>query len=354
MRHSVTTAGRYGPTNGRWPFVTEIQPRRYVSAIIAIAALVAWFWHIATSFAAPSAGPHRVGILCAIACTTTDVTAFKDALSSRGYREGSDIIFLPRSADGELQRLPQLATELADEKVDVIFTTWGTAAALAAQHATASIPIVVGSAGDLVAAGLAKSLSRPGGNVTGVSSMALDLESKRLEILKELLPAVSRVAVFSDPANPYSALAMQQVRSAADLLQIKLSDIVVREKRDIDKAFAAIAGDRLEALCLHGYAPILAGRDRIIKLASDEHIAVVYPLSDFVRAGGLISYGASLGVNATRAAYYIDRILQGSKAAELPIEQPTTFELVINLNTAKALGLTVPPVLLARADEVID
>jgi len=220
------------------------------------------------------------------------VTAFKDALSSRGYREGSDIIFLPRSADGELKRLPQLATELADGKVDVIFTTWGTAAALAAQQATGSIPIVVGSAGDLVAAELAKSLSHPGGNVTGVSSMALDLEGKRLEILKELLPAVSRVAVFSDPANPYSALAMQQVRSAADLLQVKLSDIVVHEKRDIDKAFAAIAGDRLEALCLHAYVPILASRDRIIELASDDHIAVVYPLSDFVRAGGLISYGA--------------------------------------------------------------
>ncbi len=269
MRQSVTTAACEGPTNGRWPFVTEIQARRYVSAISAAAALVALFWHIATSFAAPSAGPHWVGILCAIACTTSDVTAFKDALSSRGYREGSDIIFLPRSADGELKRLPQLATELADGKVDVIFTTWGTAAALAAQQATGSIPIVVGSAGDLV-----------------------DLEGKRLEILKELLPAVSRVAVFSDPANPYSALAMQQVRSAADLLQVKLSDIVVHEKRDIDKAFAAIAGDRLEALCLHAYVPILASRDRIIELASDDHIAVVYPLSDFVRAGGLISYGA--------------------------------------------------------------
>ncbi len=236
----------------------------------------------------------------------------------------------------------------------MIFTSWGTAPGLAAKRATASIPIVAGSAGDLVAAGIVKSLNRPGGNATGITSLALELEGKRLELLKELLPAVKRIAFFRDTTNPYSVLAIKEQRIAAEHLGVELEEIQVHETIDIDRAFATIVDERLKALCVDGYIPLLAGRDRIVALAARNGIAAIYPLRDFVDAGGLLSYGSSLSDNANRAAAQVGKILAGAKPGDLPVERSTKVELVVNLKTAKSLGLTVPQAILARADEVIE
>ena len=307
-----------------------------------------------TVAAQAAAEVHRIGILCPVSCETSDVRAFRDALARLGYKEGENIAFDYRSADGKLKRLPELAGDLVQRHVDVIVTTFGTAAGLVAKRATASIPIVVGSAGDLVAAGIVESLNRPGGNVTGITSLALELEGKRLEFLKELRPAMKRAAFFRDTANPYSVLAIKEQRAAADRLGVELREIQVHEADDIDQAFARIADERLKALCVDGYIPLLAGRSRIVALAAKNGVVAIYPLRDFVEAGGLLSYGSNLSDNAKRAADDVGKILAGASPAGLPVQQSTTVELVVNMRTAKALGLTVPRSILARADEVIE
>ena len=296
---------------------------------------------------------QRVGLLCAVTCGSTDVEVFRSELS-RLHPAVSSIVYVERSADGNLDRLSRLARELVDERVDVIFTTWGTAAGLAAKHATERIPIVVGSAGDLVAAGMVASLNKPGANVTGVSSLALDLEGKRLEVLKQLAPGAQRVAAFGDPNNPYSALALAEQRRAAQTLDFVLEEVAVRDRREVEAGFATLASAQLEAVVLHGYIPILVNRDLIVRLAATNRVLAIYPSREFVQAGGLVSYGASLHENARRAAVHVDKILKGTKPADLPVEQPTKIELLINLKTANALGITIPPTLLARADEVIE
>jgi putative ABC transport system substrate-binding protein len=308
----------------------------------------------AIKIAAQPAKARRIGVLCAVSCRAGDVNTFRDALSKLGYPEGPNLVYELRSAEGRLDRLPDLARELADRRVDIIFTTWGTAAGLAAKYATATIPVVVGSAGDLVASGLVASLNRPESNVTGISSLALDLEGKRLEIIRQILPAIPRVAVFRDSTNPYSVLAIAEQRRAADTLGVSLREVQVHEAGDVDQGFATVAGEGLKALVLHAYLPILASRDRIVERAASDRVVTIYPTREFVDAGGLLSYGTSLDENARRAAAYVDKILKGAKPSDLPVEQPTRFELVINLKTAKALGLDIPPTLLARADEVIE
>lgn len=308
----------------------------------------------ATAAAQSTPKVFRVGVLCPVSCETSDVRTFRSTLAASGYKTGVNIAFEYRSAAGELKRLPDLAADLARRKVDVIYTTFGTAAGLVAERTTGSIPIVVGSAGDLVAAGMAKSLDRPGGDVTGITSLALELEGKRLQILKELLPNVSRIAFFRDTTNPYSILATKEQRTAAARLGVELREIQVHEANDVDPAFETIVGDRLKALCVDGYIPLLASRDRIVDLAAKHRVAAIYPLRDFVDAGGLLAYGSSLDDNAKRAAAYVRKILDGAKPADLPVERSTKVELVINLKTAKALGLTIPSAILARADEVIE
>jgi ABC-type uncharacterized transport system substrate-binding protein len=307
-----------------------------------------------TADAQPAARMRRVGLLCPITCTTAAVRTFRRALAALGYREGANIVFEYRSAAGDLKRLPDLAGDLVRRRVDVIFTTWGTAPGLAAKRATTTIPIVVGSVGDPVAAGLVKSLSRPGGNVTAIASLALQLEGKRLQFLMELMPGLSRAAVFRDTANPYSVLAMKQQRRAAAALGLKLTEIEVDRSSDVGPGFSAIRRQGLNALCIHAYIPVLASLKRIVALAAKYHIVAVYPLRDYVDAGGLMSYGASLDANARRAAADVAKILRGAKPADLPVEQSTRVELVVNLKAAKGLGLTIPPSILARADEVIE
>jgi putative ABC transport system substrate-binding protein len=296
----------------------------------------------------------RVGILCPVTCDTTDLLTFRNELSMLGYAEPSSVAFEYRSAAGDLNRLPELAGDLERERVAVIYTTFGTAAGLAAKRVTAAIPVVVGSAGDLVAAGMVKSLDRPGGNVTGVTSLALELEGKRLEFLKQVVPTISRVAFFRDTTNPYSVLALKEQHIAAEQLGVEIREIQFHEPADVDPAFGTIISDGLTALCVDSYIPVLASRDRIVELAAQHHVAAIYPFRHFVDAGGLLSYGSSLDENAKRAAVYVAKILHGAKPADPPVERSTKVELVINMKVARELGLTVPQTLLARADDIIE
>jgi putative ABC transport system substrate-binding protein len=296
----------------------------------------------------------RIGVLCPIACDGAGVDAFRLALRDLGHVESRTLVFEFRAADGRVDRLPALATELVQTKVDVIFTTWGTAAALAAKRATATIPVVVGGAGDPVKAGIVPSLAKPGGNVTGVSSVALELESKRLELLKQVVPKVSRVGAFWDPENTYSALAIKQEEMAASALGVRLHPVRLRAASDLENAFAALKRDRVEALSVHGYVVTVQNRAAIIAFAAANRMAAIYPLREYVTEGGLVSYGANVAAISQRAAHYVDRILRGAKPADLPVEQPTNLEFAINMKTAKALGLTIPPSLLLRADQVIE
>jgi putative ABC transport system substrate-binding protein len=237
--------------------------------------------------------------------------------------------------------------------VDIIMAA-GTLGPLAAKRATSTIPVVMATAGDPVGSGLVTSLARPGGNVTGLSLMAPDLGGKRLELLKEVLPQVSRVGILWNAANPYSALVFNETESAAQMLGIQLQSIEVRSSDDFDSALTAATQHRAGALITVEDPLTVGHRKRIVDFAASNRLPAIYGLKEFVDAGGLISYGANLADLQRRAAGYVDKILKGAKPADLPVEQPTKFELVINLKTAEALGLTVPPSLLAIADEVIE
>jgi putative ABC transport system substrate-binding protein len=303
--------------------------------------------------AQPPGKKYRIGVLCLVVCEGPEVDEFRAALRELGYVEGGTVDLEYRAADGDLDRLRALAAELAQIKVDLIFTTFGTAAPLAAKRATTAIPVVMGAAGDPVKAGLVQSLSKPGGNVTGLSSVALDLESKRLSLLKELVPTVSRIGVFWDPENPFSKLAVEQHDKASDVLGVQLSKVILRAPSDLEHAFAALKRERVQALFVPGYAGPLKSRAAIIAFAAANRLPAIYVGREYVTRGGLMSYGPNLGAMSRRAAGYVDRILKGAKPSELPVEQASELELVINQRTAKALGVTIPPSLLLRADRVI-
>jgi len=312
---------------------------------------------IASPFAAdgqPAGGPARIGVLCLIGCEGPGVDVFRAALGNLGYVEGRTIAFEYRDAAGKAERLPRLADELVRSKVDLIYTPWGTASALAAKHATLTIPVVIGAAGDPVKAGIVPSLAKPGGNVTGVSSLALELERKRLELLKEIAPKVSRVGVFWHPDNPYSALATKEVKGAAHALGVRILAVRLSGPADLDTAFATLKRDRVEALVLHGYVATLRNRGPIIQFAAANRLPAIYPVREYVDEGGLLSYGANVADISRRAAHHVDRILKGAKPADLPVEQATTVELVVNRKVAAALGLAIPSALLLRADQVVE
>jgi putative ABC transport system substrate-binding protein len=301
----------------------------------------------------PAGTPIRVGILCLSPCQGLAVDAFRRTLQGLGYIDGRTIVFEYRDADWKVERLPALAGELVERKVDVIFTPWGTAAALAAKRATDTIPVVIGAAGDPIRSGIVASLSKPGGNVTGLSSLALELEGKRVEFAKEVFPKVSRVGTFWHAENPYSTLALKQMETAARALGVRIDAIKLSGPSDLDAAFAILKRDRVEVLVLHGYVATLQHRRAIIDFAAANRVPAVYPLREYADEGGLLSYGANVADISRRAAHYVDRVLKGTKPADLPVEQATTVELVINLKTAKTLGLTIPQSLLVRADEII-
>jgi len=322
-------------------------------ALVPLIAL-AIMWTPLPAKAQPAGTPVRIGVLCLIPCQGFAVDAFRQALRDLGYVEGRTLALEYRDAEWKAERLQGLAAELVQSKVDVIFTPWGTEAALAAKRATSSIPIVVGAAGDPVRAGIVSSLTKPGGNVTGLSSLALELEGKRLEFAKEVFPKVSRVGVFWYPENRYSALAFKEVDAAARALGVRLHAVRLSGPSDLQTAFTALKRDRVEVLVLHGYVATLQTRRAIIDFASANRLPAIYPLREYAEEGGLLSYGANVGDISRRAAQYVDRIVKGARPADLPVEQATTIELVVNLKTARALGITIAPTLLLRADRVVE
>ena len=305
--------------------------------------------------AQPSAKMWRVGLLDFAASDAARVTwwkAFRERLRELGYVEGQNVVFEPRWGDGQVGRLPSLAIELVKVKVDIVVTA-GSEAALAAKQATRSIPIVTATGADPVELGLVVSLARPGGNITGVTSIQSELAGKRLEILKELVPRASRVAVLWDLDNHASALSLRDAESGAKSLGILIQSVGVRSPKDFDAAFSAIRQARAGAVILVASPAFMGDRQRLAGLAVAHRLPMIVGSKEYAEAGGLMSYGTDYPDLFRRAAAFVDKILKGAKPGDLPVEQPTTFELVVNLKTAKALGLTIPQSLLRRADEVI-
>jgi len=279
--------------------------------------------------------------------------AFRQGLRELGYVEGRTIALEVRSAEGKRERLPALAAELVRLEVDVIVTAT-VPGIRAVQQATKTIPIVMAVVVDPVATGFVASLARPGGNITGLSMMAPELAGKWLELLKEAVPRVSRVAVLRNPTNPGAALSLSETEVAARALGVRLQLLEVRTPEELDGAFGAAARDRAGALIVLPDPMFHTHRTRIADLAAKSRLPAIYYARDYVEAGGFMAYGANIADMYRRAAYFVDRILKGARPADLPVEQPTKFELVINLKTAKALGLTIPQSILIRADHVIE
>jgi len=279
--------------------------------------------------------------------------AFFRDLQELGYAEGKNLEIVWRSSDGKNERLPKLAADLVQMKVDLIITT-GSPPTSAAQQATGTIPIVCIAVADPVALGFVASLSKPGKNITGVSILSVDLSIKSLELLGALVPKLSRVAVLVNPTNPVDPLVLKQIQLAAKPANIGVSAFEATSESQINAAFTAIAQSRPDGLIV-APDPFFTGRSRLIaELAAKHRVPAIYSFNSHAEAGGLISYGENLAVNFRRGATYVDKILKGARPANLPVEQPTTFELVINLKAAKALGIKIPQSLLLRADQVIE
>jgi putative ABC transport system substrate-binding protein len=278
--------------------------------------------------------------------------AFRERLRELGYVEGRNVVFESRSAGEQVGQLPSLAKQLIDAKADILVTA-SSEAALAAKRATSSIPIVTATGTDPVALGLVASLARPGGNVTGVYSAAYELAAKRVDLLKQLIPQLSRLALLRNPDNRGSTLMGRVVESAAKTLGVTVQMVGVRSPKDLDAAFVAMKNARVEAVIVTENTAWFSERRRIADLAVTHRLPLSVMAKEYAEAGGLFSYGPDYPEQFRHAADFVDRILKGAKPADLPVEQPTKFELVINLKTAKALGLTIPQSLLQRADEVI-
>ena len=280
--------------------------------------------------------------------------AFLAGLRELGWIEGKTIAIEYGSAEGKPERIPDLAAELVRRKVDLIVTWTGTVA-IAARNATQTIPIVMVNSGDAVRQGLVASLARPGGNVTGLTHISPEISRKRLELLRETLPKLSHVGVlWCGDASPVSQQEWTETQAAADVLGVRLSSLEARGREDLVQAFASAAKQRAQAVLGFDCPLLLPSAALIAELSLKHRLPGIYPFPLYPMRGSLMSYGASVGDAPRRAAVYVDKILKGAKPADLPVEQPTKFELVINLKTAKALGLTIPPSVLGRADRVID
>ena len=296
----------------------------------------------------------RIGYLAAtsLSANAVPIEAFRQGLRELGYVEGKNIVIEWRSAEGKLDRLPAFAAELVHLKVDVIVTA-GQSSTRPANEATRTIPIVMAQNPDPVGAGFIASLARPGGNITGLSSLTPEISGKRLELLKETVPRLSRVVVLGTSTTPSNAQALRETELAAGALTVKLQYLDVRGSKDIETAFRAASKERAEAVLVLGGPVLSSQRAQVVELAGNSHLPAIYGQPETVEAGGLMSYSVSYTDLYRRAATYVDKILKGAKPADLPVEQPMKFELVINLKAAKQIGLTIPPNVLLRADKVI-
>ncbi len=326
--------------------------RLYTVGLVATLALALLLAPLAPE-AQPPTHVHRIGYLL-VTTREQDIylETFLETMRALGYVEGQNLSMEYRAAEGHYERLPALAVELVRLPVDVLLVV-STPAALAAKQATTTIPIVMMGGGDPVGSGLVASLARPGGNITGLAVLDPEVVGKQLEFLKDVLPTVSRVAVLWNPANPLHALNVRAADVAAQALGVQLHLVEAGGPEAFDSAFAAMTSAHTGALLVLGDAMFFTHRRRLVELAATSRLPTIHNVRAFVEAGGLLAYGASPPDLRRRAAVFVDKILKGAKPADLPVEQPTKFDLAINLKTAKALGITMPPSLLLLADEVI-
>ena len=296
----------------------------------------------------------RIGFLASSSSerVKSRLAAFQQGLRELGYVEGNNVIIEYRSAEGKFERLPEIASELVRLKLDLLVVE-GAPAAHATKNATSVIPIVIGNAADPVGTGLVASLARPGGNITGLSDFNLGVVTKRLELLKEVVPSASRIAVLWNPTNPTNPLQLKETQAAAPGLGVTLLSLEAKGADDIEHAFSAIRKERPEALIVIGDPMFGTQQKRITQLTIKSRLPAIYGATESVDAGGLMSYGTNFADLFRRAATFVDKILKGTKPVDLPVEQPKKFEFIINLKAAKQIGLTVPPNVLARADKVI-
>ena len=299
--------------------------------------------------------PPRIGFLGNSTPTLEGslVGAFRKGLGDLGYVEGRNISIEYRWAEGDYDRLPSLVRDLVKSKVEMIVTA-GTPAALAVKEAGSSVPLVMIAVGDPVGTGLVSSLARPGGNVTGLTSMTPELEGKRLQLIKEVVPAVSRLAVFWNPANAYQTGDAEQVQAAAAVLNVPVLSLPVRTGEELDNAFAKALAEGADAALILADRLFLHNRQRIADFLVTNRLPAMNAYRELVEAGALMSFGPSYAVMHRQAAGYVDKILKGTKPADLPVQQPAKFEFVVNLKSAGAIGITIPHAVLLRADEVIE
>jgi putative ABC transport system substrate-binding protein len=327
-----------------------------VTACGFIAALVLGFLPATHAVAQPATKVFRIGVLQSGSRPSSpdwkQRWPFAEGLRELGWVQGQNIVIEDRWTEGKIERFPDLAAELVRLKVDLIVTvSWR--AAVAAKHATTTIPVVFMQAGDPVATGLVASLARPGGNLTGISDLSPETSAKRLELLKEVVPKATRVAILWNATDDAMTLRMKHVQSASRTLGVAVRLLGVEQPEDFEQAFSAIAQERQDALFVIADPLTVFNRKRILDFAAGHRLPTMYEGRSFVDDGGLIAYGPSFAEIFRRGAFYADKILRGAKPADLPVEQPTRFELIVNLKTANALGLTIPSSILVRADKVI-
>jgi putative ABC transport system substrate-binding protein len=302
--------------------------------------------------AQPAARAYRIGLLLTGADTSW-VEGFRQGLREHGYVEGKNVALDVRAAEGRAERLPQLAAELVELKPDVLVAA-ATPAALAAKNATRTIPIVMVGVGDPVGSGLVKSLARPGGNVTGASLVNVEFAGKRVQLLKEALPRVPRVALLHNPLNAMNATALKETAPAAEALGVRLEALAAQSPEELPNALATAKRKRVEALIVAPDSMLVLHRQAIVDFTATNRIPAMYNFREDTESGGLMSYGADLYENFRSGSVFVDKILKGAKPADLPVQQASRLHLILNLKTAKTLGLTFPPAVLARADEIIE
>jgi putative ABC transport system substrate-binding protein len=310
-------------------------------------------WPLAARAQQATAGQVRVGLITPTPLTPAMLSAFRDGMHERGYVEGQNLSIAVRWPQGPFDQNPGLVAELVSGNVDVI-VAWATPSVVAARRATSTIPIVMVSIGDPLGSGFVASLARPGGNITGISNITVDLSAKLVGLLIEFVPHMKRVGVVHNPFNPNATMQLRLTEETIRKLGLQAHVVEARTSEEYERAFARLSAESVQGVVLLADPSVIEQRLRIAEVAQAARLPTAFQLRENVEAGGLLSYGANINSQFHLAAFYVDRILKGEKPADLPLQAPTKYELVINLKTAKALGLEVPPMLLARADEVIE